>query len=161
MYWNYELDPAHFLSAFGLAWPACLKNTGVELESLTDIDKLLMVGKGIRGGICHAIHRYVKANNKYMKNYKKDLQSLFLTYLDASNLYGWRMSQKLTVNDFKWIKNVSKLNAGFIKNYDVDCNKGYILEVDVEYSKNLLNLHGYLPFLAERKWWNAISLFAI
>ena len=89
------------MSAFGLAWPACLKNTGVELESLTDIDKLLMVGKGIRGGICHAIHRYVKANNKYMKNYKKDLQSLFLTYLDASNLYGWRMSQKLTVNDFK------------------------------------------------------------
>ena len=63
----YELDPAHFLSAPGLAWQACLKKTEVKLELLTDIDMLLMVEKGIRGGICHAIHRYAKANNKYMK----------------------------------------------------------------------------------------------
>ena len=63
----YELDPAHFLSAPGLAWQACLKKTGVKLELLTDIDMLLMVEKGIRGGICQAIHRYAKANNKYMK----------------------------------------------------------------------------------------------
>ena len=60
----YELDPAHFLSAPGLAWQACLKKTGVRLKLLTDIDMLLMVEKGIRGGICHAIHRYAKANNK-------------------------------------------------------------------------------------------------
>ena len=67
----YELDPAHFLSAPGLAWQACLKKTEVKLELLTDIDMLLMVEKGIRGGICHAIYRYAKANNKYMKNYNK------------------------------------------------------------------------------------------
>ena len=67
----YELDPAHFLSAPGLAWQACLKKTGVKLELLTDADMFLMVRKGIRGGICHAIHRYAKANNKYMKNYEK------------------------------------------------------------------------------------------
>ena len=59
----YELDPAHFLSASGLAWQACLKKTEVKLELLTDVDMLLMVEKGIRGGICHAIHRYAKANN--------------------------------------------------------------------------------------------------
>ena len=64
----YELDRAPFLSAPGLAWQACLKKTGIRLESLTNIDMLLMVEKGIRGGICHAIYRYVKANNKYMKN---------------------------------------------------------------------------------------------
>ena len=63
----YELDPAHFLSAPGLAWQACLKKTEIKLELLTDINMLLMVEKGIRGGICHAIHRYAKANNKYMK----------------------------------------------------------------------------------------------
>ena len=63
----YELDPAHFLSAPGLAWQACLKKTKVELELLTDIDMLLMVEKGTRGGICQAIHRYAKANNKYEK----------------------------------------------------------------------------------------------
>ena len=63
----YELDPAHFLSAPGLAWQACLKNTRVKLELLTDNDMLMMIDKGIRGGICHAIHRYSKENNKYIK----------------------------------------------------------------------------------------------
>ena len=74
----YELDPAHFLSAPGLAWQACLKKTGVGLELLTNIDMLLMVEKGIRGRICHAIHRYAKANNKYMENYDKNIESSYL-----------------------------------------------------------------------------------
>ena len=84
----YKLDPAHFLSAPGLAWQACLKKTKVKLELLTDIDMLLMVEKGIRGGICQAIHRYAKANNKYMKSYDKNTASLYLTYLDDNKLYG-------------------------------------------------------------------------
>ena len=78
----YELDPAHFLSAPGLAWQACLKKTEVKLELLTDADMLLMVEKGIRGGICHAICRCAKANNKYMKNYNKDKEESFLQRLD-------------------------------------------------------------------------------
>ena len=65
---TYELDPAHFISLPGLAWQACLKKTGVELELLTDYDMLLMIEEGIRGGICHAAHRYAKANNRYMKD---------------------------------------------------------------------------------------------
>ena len=64
----YEFDPSHFLSAPGLTWQACLKKTEVELELLTNTDMLLMVEKGIQSGICHAIHRYAKANNIYMKN---------------------------------------------------------------------------------------------
>ena len=83
---TYELDPAHFLSAPGLAWQACFKKTKVELELLADIDMLLMVEKGTRGGICQAIHRYSKANNKYMKNYDKDIIS-YLMYLDANKNY--------------------------------------------------------------------------
>ena len=71
----YELDPAPFLSAPGLAWQACFKKTGVELELLADNDMLLMVEEGIRGGMCHAIHRYVKANNRYMKNYDEKEES--------------------------------------------------------------------------------------
>ena len=89
----YELDPVYFVSAPGLAWQACLKKTGVKLELLTDYDMLLMVEDRIRGGIYQALHRYAKANNKYMRNYKKSIMSLFLMYLDANNLYGRAMSQ--------------------------------------------------------------------
>ena len=87
---------------------------------------LLMVEKGIRGGICHAIHRYVKANSKYIKIYNKDMESSYLEYLDASNLYGWAMSQKFTVNGFEWVEEQSQFNKDFIKSYDEDSNKGYI-----------------------------------
>ena len=147
----YELDPAHFLSAPGLAWQACLKKTKVELELLTDIDMLLMVEKGTRGGICQAIHRYAKANNKYMKNYDKDIISSYLMYLDANNLYGWAMSQKLPVNGFKWVEKLSRFNEIFINNYNESSDIGYFLEVDIYYSEKLFNLHKDLPFLPERK----------
>ena len=147
----YKLDPAHFLSAPGLAWQVCLKKTKVELELLTDIDMLLMVEKGTRGGIFQAIHRYVKANNKYMKNCGKNIMSSYLMYLDANNLYGWEMSQKLPVNGFKWVKKLSKFNEIFIRNYDENSDKGYFLEVDVDYPKKLFDLHKDLPFLPEKK----------
>ena len=97
----YELDPAHFLSGPALGWKACLKKTGVKLELLTNNDMLMMVEKGIRGGICHAIHRYAKENNKYMKNFDKYFESSYFLYLDANNLHGWEMPQKLSVSDFK------------------------------------------------------------
>ena len=77
-----------------LAWRACFKKTGVELELLADNDMLMMVQKGVRGGICHAIYRYAKANNKYMKNYNKNIELVYLMYLHANNLYGWAMFQK-------------------------------------------------------------------
>ena len=147
----YELDPVHFLSAPGLAWQACLKKTKVELELLTDIDMLLMVEKGTRGGICQAIHRYAKANNKYMKNYDKKITSSYLINLDANNLYGWAMSRKLPVNGFEWVEDLSQFKEDFIKNYDENSDKGYFLEVDVEYPKNLFSVRSNLPFLPERK----------
>ena len=97
----YGLDPVYFVSAPGLAWQACLKKTEVKLELLTDYQMLLMIEEGIRGGMCQSTHRYAKANNKYMKNYDKNIESSYLMYLDANNLYQWAMSQKLPVNVFK------------------------------------------------------------
>ena len=85
-----ELDPAKFLSAAGLAWQAASKKTKVKLDLLTNIDMLLMVEKGIRGGICHSIYRYAKANVKYMKGYDKNKESSYLKYCDVNNLYGWQ-----------------------------------------------------------------------
>ena len=72
-------------------------------------------------------------------------------YLDANDLYRWAMSQKLPVNGLKWVKDSSKFNDSFMKNYDKNSDKGYFLEVDVEYPKKLFNLHRDLPFLPERK----------
>ena len=94
----YGLDPVYFVSAPGLAWQSCLKKTGVKLELLTDYDMVLMIEKSIRGGICQSSYRYAEANNKYMKNYNKNIESSFIEYLDANNLYGWTMSQKLPIN---------------------------------------------------------------
>ena len=113
----YDLDPSYFFSAPGLAWQACLKKTSVKLELLTDYQMLLMVEAGIRGGMCQSTHRYAKANNKYMKNYDKKIESSYLTYLDANNLYGWAMYKKLPVNGFMWYNSyLSDFTEDFIKN---------------------------------------------
>ena len=146
----YELDPAHFLSAPGLEWQVCLKKTRVKLGLLLDIDMLLILEKGIRGGIFNSIHKHAKANNKYMKNYDKGKESSYLEYLDANNLYEWAMSQKLPVNGFKWVEDLSQFKEDFIKNYNESSNKGYFLEVHVEYLKKSLNLHCDLPFLSKK-----------
>ena len=128
-----------------------LKKTGVKLELLTDYDMLMMVEKGIRGGICQATYRYDKANNKHMNNYDKKIDSSDREYLDANSLYGWALSQELPVDGFEWVKNLSKFNKDFIKEYDENSDKGYFLEVDVEYLKTLFNSHKELPFLPEKK----------
>ena len=88
----YELDTAKFFSTTGpgLTWQAAFKKTKVKIDLLTDISMLLMVEKGIRGGICHSIYQYAKANNIYMKDYTKNKESLYLQYWDVNNLYGFQ-----------------------------------------------------------------------
>ena len=100
---------------------------------------LLMIEKGIKGGICQSRHRYAKANNKYMKSCNKKIESSYPAYLDAKNLYGWAMSQKLPVNGFKWENDISRFKEEFIKNYDENSDVGCFLEVDIEYPKKLFD----------------------
>ena len=116
------------------------------MELLTDNDLLIMFEEGTRGGICQATYRYAKANNKYMKNYDRNIESSFLKYLDA----GWPMCKKLPVSDFKWVDDLSIFTEDFIKNYDENSDKGYISEVDIEYPINIHMQHNDLPFLPER-----------
>ena len=111
---------------------------------------LLMVEKGIRGGICHSIYWYAKANNKYMKDYDKNKELTYLQYWDVNNLYGWAMSQKLPVNNFEWIKDTSQFNEDFIKNYNEEIDEGYFLEFNVQYIEKLCEIYNDLPFLPER-----------
>ena len=130
----------------GLAIEAGLKMTDIKIELLADIDMVLMFEKGLRGGISPAIHRYAKANNKYMSNYDSQQLSSFLMHLDANDLYGWPMCKKLPIGGFMWAKNLKKYTSDFTKNYDENSDLGYLLEVDVNYPKHLHELHRDLTF---------------
>ena len=155
---HYKLDPAHFYTSPELAWQACLTKTGVKLELLTDADMLLMFENGIGGNITQATHRYAKANNKYMgEKFNREKVSRFLQYLDPNNLYGWAISQLLTTGGFKWIdpsqftpNKVSELGNGSMR-------KGYLLEVDVRYSKELHDWQNELPFMCEKMKTNGVE----
>ena len=109
-----------------------------------------MVEKGIRGGICHSIYQYVKADNKYMKDYDKNKESSYIQYWDVNNLYVWAKSQKLPVNNFEWIEDTSQFNEDFVKKYNDESDEGYFLEFDVQYLEKLHQLYNDLPFLLER-----------
>ena len=152
---HYKLDPAHYYTSPGLAWDACLKTTGQNLELLSDYDMLMMIEKGIRGGITHISKRYAEANNKYMKNYNPDKETTFIQYLDANNLYGWAMSQHFPTHGFKWMKNLTKeklyeildkINHSMANPY----KKGYIFEVDLEYPEHLWDEHNDYPLAPEK-----------
>ena len=147
---NYGLDPVHYYTAPGLAWDAMLKMTKINLELLSDVDKLLMIEKGIRGGISIISNRYGKANNKYMKAYNKKELIKFLIYLDANNLYGRAMSEKLPVHSFKWMTNQEIENIFNNRIVQVWEKTPCILEVDLEYPEELHDLHNDYPLCPER-----------
>ena len=143
----HKLDPAYYLSAPALSWQSGLKMTGKTLGLLTDENMLLLFEKCIRGGICEAVTKYEKANNKYMKNYDSNKPSSYLMYVDANNLYGYVMSIKLPYGNFKWIDDLSIFTEDFVKNYNENSDTGYLLVADVAYPQNLHENHKYLQFL--------------
>ena len=151
---NYGLDPAHIYTAPGLAWKACLKKTRIRLELLLDPDMLLMFERGIRGGTTQSVNRWAKANNPYMgSEFVPDKPTRFLQYLDANNLYGWAMSQLLPTGGFKWVS----IKPSKISQLAKRKSKGYLLEVDVRYPRELHNSHNDLPFMCERKKINGVK----
>ena len=136
---NYDLDPAWYYSAPGLAWDALLKVTDIKLQLLTDPDMLLMFERGIRGGISTISNRYARANNIYMgEEYLKGETDRYITYLDANNLYGWAMSRAMPTHGFKWM--TDKELADW-KTTATAGGGGCILEVDLEYPTALHDLH--------------------
>ena len=145
---HYKLDPCHYYTAPGLAWDACLKETKQELQLLKDYDMLMMFEKGIRGGISHISKRYACANNKYMKDFDESEPSTFIQYLDANNLYGWAMTQKLPTHGFKWI-NVDKPKVLKLLEKK-DTNQGFIFEVDLDYPSSLWKTHNDYPLAPQK-----------
>ena len=138
----YKLDPLHYITSPGLAWDAMLKMTGINLELITDIEMQLFIEKGLRDGISYIAHRHAEANNKYTRNYYLDILISYIMYLDANNLYGWAMSQPLPYGNFKWVE----ANSVIPKRKGI----GHIYEVDLEYPKELHDLHNDYPCAPEK-----------
>ncbi|XP_076301457.1 uncharacterized protein LOC143219338 [Lasioglossum baleicum] len=140
---NYKLDPAHYYTLPGFAWDVMLKMTKIELELFTDVDMLLFVERGIRGGLSQCSQRYACANNKYLPKYDSSKPSTYLMYFDVNNLYGWAMSQPLPYRDFRWVEDIENFN---VESVPIDSPVGYILEVDLEYPSEIHDAHADLPF---------------
>ena len=144
---QYGLDPANYYSSPGLSWDALLKSMGVELELLTDYDMHLFIEKGLRGGISMVSKRFTKANNPMVEGYHPDKPTTYIMYLDANNLYGWAMSQALPTGGFEWTDPPSTQE---LIDHPSDADKGYILEVNLEYPEELHDVHNDYPLAPER-----------
>src|SRR5271163_369249 len=142
----YGLDCCNNISAPGLAWQALLKMTGQSLELISDIDQYLFIEKGLRGGISVITHRHSVANNKYLESFDKDKESKYINLLDMNNLYGKSMNEYLPVGGFNWT------NPKDFRSEDVreDSDIGHFLEVDLEYPKELHDLHSDYPYCPEQ-----------
>ncbi|KAB0805086.1 hypothetical protein PPYR_02056 [Photinus pyralis] len=140
---THKLEPAFFYTAPGYTWQSMLNYTKVKLDLLSDIDMILFVEKGIRGGITQCCTKYSKANNKYMENYFAGKPSSHILYTDMVNLYGWAQSQCLPQNNFKWLSDakLKSLTPEVISNISDDAGQGLILEVDLSYPQHLHNRH--------------------
>ena len=124
-----------------------LKMTDIKLEKISDIDKYLSIGKGLRGGISYIAKRYAKANNKYMNDYDPKKPSTFISYLDMNNLYGWAMSEYLLYERFKWLQNVDEFDMMSISEKNPI---GYLLKVELKYPDELHELHIDYPLAPEK-----------
>ena len=141
----YGLDPAHYYTLPNFAWDAMLLKTGVEIEQLHDQEMLEMVEKGMRGGMCQVSHKLAVANNKYMgEAYDENKPSNYISYLDANNLYGLAMSQKLPLKNIKWAKKTPS-----VEKWNESDEFGYIMKVDLEYPETLHDFHSDYPLAPE------------
>ncbi|XP_050516351.1 uncharacterized protein LOC126891213 [Diabrotica virgifera virgifera] len=143
---EYNLDPCHYITAPALSWDAMLTYTEIELELLTDVDMVHFFKKGVRGVVAQCSKREAVANNQYVPNYDPQQPGSYIMYLDATNLYGAAMCQYLPYENFKWVTDVENFDCFSVED---DANKGYVLEVDLEYPAHLHSLHNDLPFCPE------------
>ncbi|XP_061191773.1 uncharacterized protein LOC133200019 [Saccostrea echinata] len=144
----YHLDPAHFFTSPGLAWEAMLKMIKVKLQLFDEIDMILMIEQGIRGGVSMISKKYAKANNPMVSDFDPSKPKTWLTYLDMHNLYGTSMSMPLPERDFAWCtpEQIDSLN---VMNISDDSDNGYILEVDLKYPDSLHDEHSDYPLAPE------------
>ena len=147
---NYNLDPAHYVSAPNLSWDAMLKCTDVNIELASDPALFPFYDDGLRGGICTISKRYARANNPYMKElFDPSKPTTYIIYLDANNLYGWAMSQPLPIGGYTWLTPAAFSTIDWL-NQKVDQDYGYVIECDLDYPDHLHESHNDYPLAAER-----------
>ena len=147
---TYKLDPAHYFTSPGLAWDAMLRYTGIKLQLLTDPDMVLMIERGIRGGVSMITKKHAQANNPYnAETYDRSKPNTYLMYYDANNLYGWAMSESMPEKDFAWCTQ-QELDNLDVTRLDKDSTTGYFLEVDLDYPPELHDLHSDYPLAPEQ-----------
>ena len=149
----YNLDPVYYYTAPGLAWSTLMKKTEIELDLISDQYTLEFFERQVRGGICNPIHRYAEANNKYLPNFDKEKPETYIKYLDANNLYGYAMMEKLPTGNFQWLSRaeITDFTSKFLTNQiDLNGAVGYTLEVNIFYPPELHDHHNDLPFLPEQ-----------
>ena len=140
------LDPCHYSGSPGLSWDAMLKMTGIELEKISDIEQYLFIKKGLRGEISYNAKRHSKANNKYCPYYDKNKPSTFISYLDMNDLYDWAMNEYLPYGGFESLENIDNFD---IISINEKSPIGYFLKIDLEYPKELHELHIDFPLAPE------------
>ncbi|XP_053205831.1 uncharacterized protein LOC128390178 [Panonychus citri] len=144
---SFGIDPLHHFSSPGLTWAAALKTTAIELQIFSDVDMLLMIESGIRGGLTMVSKRYAKANDPELPDYNPKEPNSKILYLDVNNLYGYAMSQYLPVDGYEWC---DILLEDILNTSDVS-SVGYILEVDLEYPSDLHDSHSDFPLIPEKR----------
>ena len=147
---TYKLDPAHYFTSPGLAWDAMLRHTGIKLQLLTDPDMILMIERGIRGGVSMITKKHALGNNPYCETYDSSKPTTYLMYYDANNLYGWAMSTAMPEKDFAWCT-AQELEMLDVAQIEDDSTTGYFLEVDLEYPPELHDLHNDYPLAPEQR----------
>lgn len=151
---NYDLDPAHYVSAPHLSWDAMLKSTECKLELLSDPEMYRLLEGGLRGGVAMVSKRFSKANNPRVANYDPSKPDVHLMYWDANNLYGWAMSQSLPEGKFRWLED-HEIEAIDWSKTRKNSDTGYVLECDLEYPEELHDKHNDYPLAPERLAVNA------
>ena len=141
---NYNLDPNYYYTLPSFAWDAFLKYSKVDLALLSDYEIHLFVESGIRGGLSMIPTRYSKANNKYLDDYDKSKDDVYISYLDANNLYGGAMCNYLPYDGFQW--NTEEWTKENIMALDDECDIGYMFSVDLHIKQELHEyFNGYVP----------------
>lgn len=152
----YGLDPCNYYTTPSLAFDAMLKVTDIEIELLTDVEKLAFIQKGIRGGLSQCSLRKAEARNVYTLE-EPVANPSYLMYFDVNNLYGEAMTKKLPISDFNWVENGGEWTTDQVMNIDTDADTGYILEVDIKYPEELHMSHNDYPFLPQKLKVNGIE----